>query len=68
MARLGVPVVDTWRIVEGQLWATDETDGKHYKPLVPLELVSFLGAILSPPPPPFIAEAVVDLRGYRHEH
>lgn len=67
MARLGVPVVDTWSIVEGQLWATVRTDGRHYVPLVPLEVSSFLGALLSPPPPPFIAEAVVDLQGYHHE-
>lgn len=54
MARLGVPIVDGGRIVDGQVWATKHMDGRHYHPLVPLELIEMLGALTSPPPPPMI--------------
>lgn len=52
MARVGVPLVDAGQIVEGQSWATGTQDGRHFRPLVPLELYTMLGAITSPPPPP----------------
>lgn len=38
MSRLGVPVVDAAAIVEGQAWASTVTDGRHYHPIVPLEV------------------------------
>lgn len=52
MARAGVPIVDAGQIVEGQAWATGPADGRHFPPLVPLELYSMLGVITSSPPLP----------------
>lgn len=56
MAKLGVPLVDAGRIVEGQEWASRVTDGRHYPPLVPLECIALLNALTSPPPPPYLLE------------
>lgn len=52
MARLGVPLVDAGKIVEGQRWATRRRDGRHYHPMVPMELIALLEGLTSPPPPP----------------
>lgn len=38
MSRLGIPLVDAASIVEGQAWASKRTDGRHYHPIVPLEV------------------------------
>lgn len=38
MSRLEVPVVDAAAIVEGEAWASTVTDGRHYHPIVPLEV------------------------------
>lgn len=38
MSRLDVPIVDAAAIVEGQAWASTVTDGRHYHPIVPLEV------------------------------
>lgn len=38
MSRLGVPIVDAAEIVEGEAWASMRTDGRHYHPIVPLEV------------------------------
>lgn len=38
MARLGVPVVDAARIVEGQAWASKPNDGRHFHKIVPIEV------------------------------
>ena len=69
MARLGVPVVDGAQIVDGQAWASRRTDGRHYHPLVPVEVFALLGALVSPPPPPLVlagdADAKWDESGYR---
>lgn len=54
MAKLGVPLVDAARIVEGQTWATHIADGRHYHPIVPVELLTFLEVLTSPPPPPLV--------------
>lgn len=52
MARLGVPLVDAGKIVDGEIWATKRFDGRHYHALVPMELFELLGALISPPPAP----------------
>ena len=52
MMKVGVPIVDAGRIVEGQTWATKPEDGRHFAPLVPLELYTMLGVLTSPLPPP----------------
>ncbi|CAM9288323.1 unnamed protein product [Scytosiphon promiscuus] len=51
MSRLGVPVIDSARIVEGQGWASDPRDGRHYQKLVPIEVTELLSLIGAPPPP-----------------
>lgn len=56
MARLGVPLVDAGNIVEGQRWATRCRDGRHYHPMVPMELITLLEVLTSPPPPPLQQE------------
>lgn len=50
MAKLGVPLVDAGRLVEGQVWATSPADGRHFHPIVPLELYTMLSVVLSPTP------------------
>lgn len=69
LARLGVPVVDGAQIVDGQAWASRRTDGRHYHPLVPVEVFALLGALISPPPPPLVlagdAAAKWSESGYR---
>ncbi|CAN0083842.1 unnamed protein product [Ectocarpus sp. 6 AP-2014] len=37
MSRLGVPLVDAAKIVEGQGWASHVNDGRHFHKLVPIE-------------------------------
>lgn len=38
MSRLGVPIVDAASIVEGEAWASKTADGRHYHPIVPIEV------------------------------
>ena len=38
MARLGVPIVDGAKIVEGQAWASKPNDGRHFHKIVPIEV------------------------------
>ena len=38
MSRLGVPIVDAARIVEGQAWASNVNDGRHFHKIVPIEV------------------------------
>ena len=38
MSRLGVPIVDAARIVEGQGWASKIDDGRHFHKIVPIEV------------------------------
>lgn len=52
MMRIGVPIVDAGRIVEGQAWASHPEDGRHFQSLVPIELYTLLGVLTSPPPLP----------------
>lgn len=54
LARLGIPLVDAGQIVEGQTWATRHNDGRHYHPLVPVELLSLMDAITAPMPSPLV--------------
>lgn len=49
MERLGVPIVDAAKIVDGQLWATHTLDGRHYHPIVPMEVMAFLQEVTAPP-------------------
>lgn len=63
LARLGVPIVDAARIVEGQAWASRKSDGRHYHSLVPLEIFALLGALISPPPTPLPPAGGVMVRG-----
>ena len=49
-----MPIVDAAQIVEGQAWASKRGDGCHYHPIVPIEVFSLLGALVSPPPPPLV--------------
>ena len=46
LAKLGVPIVDAARIVEGQAWASNNADGRHYRPIVPLEVFALLVALV----------------------
>lgn len=54
MASLGVPLVDAAQIVEGNSWASKRTDGRHYHPIVPLEVIRLLEVLTSPMPSPLI--------------
>jgi len=40
MSRLGVPIVDATEIVDGEAWASKVSDGRHYHPIVPMEVCS----------------------------
>lgn len=40
--------------MEGQTWATRHNDGRHYHPLVPLELLSLMDVITAPMPQPLV--------------
>ncbi|CAM9288249.1 unnamed protein product [Scytosiphon promiscuus] len=51
MSRLGVPMVDSAKIVEGQGWASSPSDGRHFHKLVPLEVTELLSLLGAPPPP-----------------
>lgn len=51
MRKLGVPLVDAFKIVEGQKWATTVNDGRHYHPIVPMEIIEFLRVLTTPTPP-----------------
>ena len=46
--------MDAAQIVEGQAWASKRADGRHYHPIVPLEIFAMLGALVSSPPPPLL--------------
>ena len=46
--------MDAGQIVDGQAWASRRSDGRHYHPIVPLEVFALLSALVSPPPPPLI--------------
>ncbi|CAM9430720.1 unnamed protein product [Ectocarpus fasciculatus] len=52
MSRLGVPLVDAARIVEGQGWASNPSDGRHFHKIVPIEVVDLLSVLGAPPAPP----------------
>eukprot|EP00903_Cladosiphon_okamuranus_P016927 g15603.t1 len=56
MSRLEVPIVDAAAIVEGEAWASKRTDGRHYHPIVPVEVADLLGLLTAPPPPPSLSE------------
>ena len=47
-------MVDAGQIVEGQAWASRRADGRHFHPIVPLEVFALLVALVSPPPPPLL--------------
>ncbi|CAM9179910.1 unnamed protein product [Ectocarpus sp. 12 AP-2014] len=52
MTRLGVPLVDAARIVEGQGWASIPGDGRHFHKIVPIEVAELLSVLVAPQPPP----------------
>ncbi|CAM9373258.1 unnamed protein product [Ectocarpus sp. 12 AP-2014] len=52
MSRLGVPLVDAARIVEGQGWASIPGDGRHFHKIVPIEVAELLSVLGAPQPPP----------------
>eukprot|EP00903_Cladosiphon_okamuranus_P016931 g15607.t1 len=56
MARLGVPIVDAARIVEGQAWASRYNDGRHFHGIVPIEVAALLDVLGAPPPPPSLPD------------
>lgn len=56
-------MVDAGRFVEGQKWATNRSDGRHFRPLVPLELWALLDALTSPPPPPLFRHEQDGVKG-----
>lgn len=56
-------MVDAGGIVEGQAWASRRTDGRHFHPLVPLEVFALLVALVSPPPPPLLPGVEVSASG-----
>ncbi|CAM9845759.1 unnamed protein product [Ectocarpus sp. 12 AP-2014] len=67
MSRLGVPLVDAARIVEGQGWASNPSDGRHFHKIVPIEVVDLLSVLGAPPAPPSLtgrdpAEFTVEAR------
>ncbi|CAM9324458.1 unnamed protein product, partial [Ectocarpus sp. 12 AP-2014] len=52
MSRLGVPLVDAARIVEGQGWASIPGDGRHFHKIVPIEVAELLSVLGASQPPP----------------
>lgn len=67
LAKLGVPIVDAARIVEGQAWASNNADGRHYRPIVPLEVFALLVALVSPLPPPLLPAGEASGQGEESE-
>ncbi|CAN0256673.1 unnamed protein product [Pylaiella littoralis] len=61
MFRLGVPVVDAARIVEGQAWASKVDDGRHFRKIVPIEVIELLDMLGAPPPPAALPERELPL-------
>lgn len=45
-----MPLVDAGMLVEGHPWATKRNDGRHYHPIVPLEVILLLGVLTDSPP------------------
>ena len=43
---LRVPVVDGYAMTHMQCWATTAQDGRHYSPLLHLEVMALLGFLL----------------------